>query len=367
MSQSIPQVKIQISEEEIQSVVEVMRTGHITQGSKVKLLEEHMSVLTRVPYAVATTNGTSALHTALHAIGIKKGDEVITSPLTFIATANAILMCGAIPIFADIDPQTYILDPQSVERVITKKTKAILVVNLYGQMAQYDELKNIANAHKLFIVEDSAQSINAEYKKEPSGSIGDIASFSFYATKNIMCGEGGMVTTKNEDFFIRAQQFRQHGQPQGTRYVYNGLGYNYRMTDIQAVIALEQLKHVDEITERRKSIAHTYSKGLAGIIGLELPKEYENISHVFHQYTIKVTEDFSKSRDELKEYLQSKSISTAIYYPQPLYEVAHLSQYKKIECSATEKVVNQVLSLPMYPSLTDSEIEYIIHSIRDIS
>src|SRR3990167_6008515 len=237
-----------IDNNEIKAVTKVFCSRQITQGKIVYNLEDIFAKFCGTKYAVATNSGTSALHTALYAIGIRPGDEVITTPFTFVATANAILMVGATPVLIDIDPKTYNLDPQKIEKAVTKKTRAIIAVNLYGQPADFDEINKIAKKHKLIVVEDAAQSVNTTYKTKRSGSFGDISCFSFYATKNITCGEGGMITTNNKSYFQKAKQFINHGQKTNGIYEYVDIGLNLRMTDIEAAILLEQLKKVDWIT-----------------------------------------------------------------------------------------------------------------------
>ncbi len=263
--------KILIDTPTKQAVVKVLDSGFIVQGPKISQLEAKFVALTGAKYAVAVSNGTAALHSALAVLGIGPGDEVITTPFTFVATANAILMCGATPVFADIDPVTYNLDPIAVEKVITKKTKAILVVNLYGLPANYQELKKIAKIYNLYLVEDAAQSVGASYYQKVSGSLADISCFSLYATKNLMCGEGGIITTNKKSLSQKIKRFRHHGQSETKRYHYDGLGYNYRLTDIAATIALGQLKHFSKQTARRQAIAQQYTHAFSNVPGLTPP------------------------------------------------------------------------------------------------
>jgi dTDP-4-amino-4,6-dideoxygalactose transaminase len=354
---------------EINAVIDVLKSGKLTQGEKVLHLEKEFIKLFGSKYAVAVTNGTSALHVALHAIGIMPGDEVITTPFTFVATANSILMAGAKPIFIDIDENTFNIDPLKIEKAITNKTRAILVVNIYGQPANYDHISRIAKRHNLLLVEDAAQSIGATYKKQVSGNLADISCFSLYATKNIMCGEGGMITTNCKEYSENARYFRQHGQDENDRYKYVGLGYNYRMTDIHAVIAIEQLKRLKIIIEKRRKIAKFYEKKLSNIQGLILPYISPDVGHVFHQYTLRITNNFAVSRKIFINYLKKNNIQANIYYPIPLFKFPHLRDHHLHDSDfpITNCVVNEVVSIPVHPLLSSTEIEFIAETIINCS
>lgn len=356
-----------INKRECHSVMLVLKSLKLVQGKKVAELEKKFNRLCNTKHAIATNNGTSALHTALHSIGLNLGDEVITTPFTFVATVNSIIMTGAKPVFVDIDEKTYNLDPKKIEKVITNKTKAILVVNLYGQPANYDEINLIAKKNNLVVVEDAAQSINAEYKNIKSGGLADIACFSLYATKNIMCGEGGMITTNNKKYFEKAHLFRQHGQDENKKYEYFGLGYNYRMMDLQAAIAIEQLKRLKFVTNKRQKNALFYNKNLATIPGIILPYVSPGISHVYHQYTIRLTQDFASNREQFINYLKKESICVGIYYPTPLHLVPHIAKYgyKKGDFPISELISSNVLSLPVHPQLSNKEAHYIINTIKE--
>lgn len=249
-----------ITDEEIEAVTEVLKSGMLAQGKKVEQFQKEFAQYTQSKYGVATSSGTTALHTALVAADIGPGDEVITTPFTFAATANSVLYSGAKPVFADIDPKTFNLDAASVEEKITDKTKAILPVHLYGQPADMDAICEVAQKHDLKIIEDAAQAHGAVYKGKKIGSIGDLGCFSFYPTKNITTGEGGMVTTNNEELAEKAGMVRAHGESQ--RYEHEILGYNYRMTDIAASIGLTQLKHIDEFNAKRNENAEYLTQHL---------------------------------------------------------------------------------------------------------
>src|SRR3989338_279922 len=364
----IPISKPFIGEEEINAVVSVLKSGTIAQGPKVAEAEAKFARLCGTRFAVATNSGTSALHSAIFAAGIKPGDEVITTPFTFIATANTILMHGAKPIFAHIKEESFNINPEEVKKKITRKTKAILAVDLYGNPCDYDSLNKIAKENNLVLVDDAAQSVNAEYKGKKAGNFADISSFSFYATKNITAGEGGMLTTSNEGFAEKARLMRQHGRSKMTNYEYSGLGYNYRMTDIAAAILLEQLKKADFITSKRIEIAAKLTKGLKGVKGIITPSAGDGAKHVFHQYTIRINNEFGIGRENIIEKLGSRGINTDVYYPKPLHLIEHFAAmgYKQGDFPAAEKAANEVLSLPVHPSLSDEDIRLIVDSIRDL-
>ncbi len=365
----IPLAKPIIGEEEINAVVRVLKSGMLAQGPVVKEFEEHFAAYCGTKYAIAVNSGTAALHAALYGLEVRTNDEVITTPFTFVATANSILMANAKPVFVDVDQQTYTIDPKLVESAITLKTKAILPVNLYGQMCDYDTLNAIAKKHHVAIIEDAAQSIGADWHTQRSGSLTAAAAFSLYATKNIMCGEGGVVTTNSEQVAELAKRMRHHGQSEKTRYQYFDLGYNYRMTDIHASIALEQLKKIAEITTKRIMNAQLLTEGLQNIHGIKTPHVTPQTTHVFHQYTILIEEEFPYSRDTFVELMKQKGIGCAVFYPKPLHLHPHFMRlgYKEGDFPIAEKLATHVVSLPVHPLLTIDEIKTIITTIREIA
>ena len=351
-----------ISDEEIEAVTEVLKSGMLAQGSKVDQFQKEFAEYTESRYGIATSSGTTALHTALVAAGIEKGDEVITTPFTFAATSNSILYSDATPVYADINPKTYTLDPSKIEEKITEKTKAILPVHLYGQSADMDPILEIAEKHDLKVIEDAAQAHGSKYKGKKIGSIGDLGCFSFYPTKNMTTGEGGIVTTNNEELAEKSSMIRAHGESK--RYEQSLLGYNYRMTDIAASIGLVQLKHIDEFNEKRNRNAAYLSEGLADVEGITTPTVDENAYHVFHQYTIRV----SKDRDNFKQFLTDNEIGTGVHYPIVLYKQPY---YQNLgitgNCPEAELAASQVISLPVHPSLTTDELDTIIETIKKCS
>ena len=359
----VPIAKPIIGEEEIENVVEVLKSGMIAQGPKVMEFEEKFANWIGAKYGIATNSGTSALHVALLACGIGEGDEVITTPFTFIASGNAIVYTGATPVFADIDLDTYTIDPDKIEDLITDKTKAILPVQLYGQAADMDKIREIAEKHDLKIIEDAAQAHGAEYNGEKVGTLGDIACFSFYPTKNMTTSEGGMITTNDEELAKKAQMFRAHGASE--RYHHDEIGYNFRMTDIAAAIGLAQLKVIDEFNDKRISNADYLNEQLKDVEGIVTPKSPDNYKHVYHQYTIRVEKG---NRDDWVEFLTNKGIGTGIHYPIPLY---NQPIYKKLgiegDCPLAEKAADNVISLPVHPSLTKEDLDLVVDAVKEAS
>jgi len=357
-----------IKKEEIRAVVRVLKSGMIAQGPIVAEFEKRFTDSCGIKYAVAVNSGTAALHCALYAAGINEGDEVITTPFTFVATANVIIMQRAKPVFVDILPDTFNIDPAKIEEKITKKTKAILPVDLYGQIYDVGAINKIAKKYKLKIIEDACQAHGAEFNHKKAGTFGDVGCFSFYATKNMITGEGGMMITNNEEYAELAKRFRHHGQSEKTRYQYFDLGFNYRMTDIAAAIGLEQLKKINDYNEKRIKNTQILTEGLKNIKGLITPIIKKNYKHVFHQYTIRVTDEFKMTRDELTNYLKEKEIGSAIFYPKPLHLHPHFKKfgYKKGDFPIAEKLSEECLSLPVHPLVSEKDIRFIIKTIKEI-
>ncbi|NOQ55620.1 MAG: aminotransferase class V-fold PLP-dependent enzyme [Nanohaloarchaea archaeon] len=359
----IPIAKPSIGVEEKKAVQDVLDSGMIAQGQKVKELEDDFAQYISTRYAIAITSGTSALHTTLLASGIKEGDEVITTPFTFTATANSILYCGARPVFADIDADTFNINPETIEEKITSKTKAVLVVHLFGNPCDMDKIKEVCNKHNLLLIEDACQAHGAEYKGQKVGSIGDCGVFSFYPTKNMTTGEGGMITTNNADIDRKCRIIRDHGQDGRDNQVM--LGYNYRMTDISAAIGVEQLKKLEGFIEKRINNAKMLNEGLKGIEGIIIPKIQADTRHVFNQYTIRVTDDFKVSRDELIQKLKDAGIGAFVYYPKPIYKQKYYLDLGYDEnLKNTENAAKEVLSMPVHPNVTKEDVKLIIDTIN---
>lgn len=355
-----------LSKKQINSVVEVLKSGHIVEGSVVIKLENELSTYCKAKHVVAVNSGTAALHCALYAAGVGPGDEVITTPFSFVATANPILFMGAKVVFADINDNDYNLDPTLVETKITKKTKAIIGVDLYGQPANYDKLRF---NESITLIEDACQAIGSSVSGRKAGNLADIGTFSFYATKNIMCGEGGAVVTNSDEFDVKSRRLRNHGQDASKRYQYFDIGYNYRLTDILAAIALPQIGKIDSITNTRQIRANRYIENLKEVSSIVLPTVDSHVSHCFHQFTINLSDSFPVSRDKLITIFNKHNIFPGIYYPNPL----HLQpQFKKFgyhqgDFPKAENVSKRVISLPVHPKVSLKEIDKISEIIIKIS
>ena len=352
-----------IEKEEEQVVLDVLKSGVIAQGPKVEEFEKNFADYCNTKYAAAVNSGTAALHIALMAMGIKEGDEVITTPFSFIASANCILYVNAKPVFADIDEKTFNISPESVKEKINSKTKAIIPVHLYGQPCDMKAIIEIAQDHNLNILEDACQAHGAEYENKRVGSFGDAAAFSFYPTKNMTTSEGGIITTNNKEIAEKSKIYRNHGQIK--RYEHEFLGYNLRMTDICAAIGIEQLKKLDKFNQKRIENAKYLSRKLKNIKGIEVPYVQSNVKHVFHQYTVKIE---NGKRDEINKKLNDAGIGTGIHYPIPINDQPF---YKKISYNADEtpvakETVKKVLSLPIHQSVTKENLDYIAEKLKEI-
>jgi perosamine synthetase len=347
-----------IGDEEKKAVLEVLDSGIIAQGPKVKEFEDGFAKMCGVKHAIATTNGTTALHLALLAHDIGPGDEIITSPFTFIASANSILFVGATPVFIDIDPKTFNLDASLIEAAITPKTKAILPVQLYGLCCDMDAIMSIAEKHNLVVIEDACQAHGSEFKGKKAGSFGT-GTFSLYPTKNITSAEGGMITTNDDAIMEKCRVVRNHGMRR--RYYHDELGYNFRMTDVHAAIGNAQLAKLDKYNQKRKENAKFYNEHLKGVSVPYVPIGY---THVYHQYTVRVPDG---RRDDLREFLKAKEIGSEIYYPVPIHKQGFYMEmfgdekvYPETEFAATE-----VLSIPVHPSLSKEDLELVASSINE--
>ena len=346
-----------IGDEEKQAVLEVLDSGMLAQGPRVKAFEEAFAEMCGVEHAVATSSGTTALHIALLANGIGPGHEVITTPFTFIASANSVLFTGAKPVFVDIDPVTFNVNPAQIEAAITPQTKAIMPVHLFGLVADMDPILEIAERHDLIIVEDACQSHAAEYKGQRAGTFGT-GTFSLYPTKNITSAEGGMITTDDDEIATNCRVIRQHGMRR--RYYHDELGFNFRMTDVHAPIGLAQLQKLDQFTAARIENAHYLSEHLAGVI---TPVEPEGRTHVFHQYTIRVSDG---RRDDLIDHLHENDIGSGVYYPVPIHkQTFYVNELGYDETfPEAEKAAEEVISLPVHPALSQDDLDKIIETVN---
>jgi perosamine synthetase len=357
---TIPVAAPQIGDEEKNAVMAVLDSGQLAQGPVVEAFEHEFASWCGVRHAVAVNSGTAALHLLLLANGIKEGDEVITSPFTFVASANAALFVGARPVFVDIEPETYCLDPARVEAAITPRTRAIMAIDLYGHPAAIPELRAIADRHHLVLIEDACQAHGAAIGDRKAGALGVGATFSFYPTKNMTTGEGGMVTTDDADIAERVTMLRQHGASH--RYHHDLLGFNFRMTDIAAAIGRSQLAKLDRWNERRRRNASLLDEGLAGIGGVTTPRERQGYRHVYHQYTVRLARD----RDGFQSRLRELGVGTAVHYAVPVHrQPLFLSLgYGDVAMPEAEQAASHVLSLPVHPALTDGDLDRIVESVR---
>lgn len=359
----IPIAKPQLGKEEKKAVLEVLNSGILAQGDRVREFEELFAKFVGTKYAVATSNGTTALHLSLLALGIGQGDEVITTPFTFIASANSILYTGAKPIFVDIDEDTFNINPDLIERSITSKTKAILPVHLFGLPSDMGKIRKIAKKYNLYVIEDACQAHGAKIANHSAGSIGDVGCFSFYPTKNMTTGEGGIVTTNNKKLADKTRLLREHGMK--IKYHHDVLGYNFRMTNLAAAIGICQLKKLPAFNKKRIQNAKYLSRYLTHVHGIKIPKIPENHQHVFHQYTIRVDKDYRMSRDKLILHLHEKGIGSSVHYPIPVNKQKVYKDFGVTDkLPVAEKAANEVLSLPVHPGLTKRDLDKIIAALK---
>ena len=355
----IPLSKPFIGEAEKQQVLAVLDSAMLAQGEKVAALEARFASLCQVKHAVATSSGTTALHLALLAHGLGPGDEVITSPFTFIASVNSIIYVGATPVLVDIDERSFNLDPARVEAALTPRTKAIMPVHLYGQLCDMAALTALAERYNLSIIEDAAQAVGATYQNKPAGSFGT-GCFSLYATKNVMAGEGGMVTTDDDQIARRVRLLRQHGMAR--RYEHQMLGYNFRLSDLHAAIGLAQMDRLADFTARRRANAAHLSRHLESVI---VPCISPDCGHVWHQYTVRVPQDAPFTRDEAVQKLAEMGVGSGIFYPIPVHQQGYMRQkYGPKHLPVAEKLAGQVLSLPVHPLLSQQDLATIVEAVN---
>jgi dTDP-4-amino-4,6-dideoxygalactose transaminase len=348
-----------IGDEEKKLVMEVLESGMLAQGPKVAALEEAFAELCDVKHAIATTSGTTALHTALLAQDIGPGDEVITTPFTFIASANSVLFTGATPVFVDIDPETYNINPKLIEDAITPNTKAILPVHLYGYVSDMDAIMDIAERHNLVVIEDACQAVGAKFKGKKAGSFGT-GTFSLYATKNVMSGEGGMITTDDDEIAEKCRLIRSHGMK--VRYYHDMLGYNYRMSDLHAAIGLAQMHRLEEFKAIRQKNAAYLNEHIHSVITPVVKPEYE---HVWHQYTIRV--DGDRDRDEAVKQLNEAGIGTGIFYPVPVHQQGYMREIVgDYHLPVAERLAKEVISLPVHPQVTQEDLVKIVTEVNKL-
>lgn len=368
----IPYGRQTIEEDDIQAVVDVLRSDYLTTGPKIAEFEKMVADYVGAKYAVAISNGTSALHAACFAAGIQPGDEVITTPLTFAASSNCVLYCGGTPVFADVDLKTYNIDPEDIRRKITDKTKAIIAVHLAGQPCDMDEIHKIAKEHDLLVIEDGAHALGSVYKGKKVGTLSDMTTFSFHPVKPITTGEGGMIVTDNEEFYQKMMLFRSHGITRDenlmTRndgswfYQQLDLGYNYRITDIQCALGCSQMKKLDRFLARRKEIVARYNEAFADCENIIIPYQLPETESGWHLYIVQVK---NCDRRKVFEALREHGIAVNVHYiPVYLHPYYQEHGYKDVHCRNAEEVYSHIISLPLYPTLTEEQQQYVIETLK---
>ncbi len=369
-----------IDESDIEEVAAVLRSDYITCGPKVEELERNLENYTGAKYAVAVSNGTAALHCACIAAGIGVGDEVITTSLTFAASANCALYCGAKPIFADINLDTYNIDPESIRAHITEKTKAVVAVDFTGQAVQYREIREICNEYNLIFIEDAAHSIATKYDGKQVGSLADMTCFSFHPVKTITGGEGGAITTNNEEFNRKLVLARTHGithdevmmeeAPHEGPWYYEeiSLGYNYRMTDFQAALIVSQMRKLDKFANRRKEIVRQYNEAFSGLPEIILQKEIPESDTCRHLYIIRLDlNGLTCTRREFFDAMSAENVQCQVHYV-PVYWFPYYRNlgYRKGICPNVEEVYKGIMSLPLYPKMTDQDVDDVIYAVNKV-
>ncbi len=366
----LPYSTQQISDEDIKAVIETLKSPYLTTGPKVSEFEKVVADYVGATYAVAFSNGTAALHAACYAAGITQGDEVITTPITFAASANCVRYMGGEVVFADIDEDTYNLDPKEVEKKITSKTKAIIPVDFTGQPVDIDAFMELGKKHNIVIIEDGAHSLGATYKGCKVGATADMTMFSFHPVKPITTGEGGMIVTNNRTYYEKLRLFRGHGitqtdyaKEQGDWYYeMTDLGYNYRMTDIQAALGMSQMNRLDEFIEKRQELAHLYTEKINQLTTLSAPKQLANTQSGWHLYSAQLDENaLGKTRKEVFEDLRNANIGVHVHYI-PVYWHPYYQElgYKRGICPKAEKWYEHALTLPLHPQMNEEDIDFIL-------
>ena len=370
----IPYGKQTIEQDDIQAVVDVLKSDFLTTGPQIAEFEQTVADYVGAKYAVAISNGTSALHAACFAAGIRPGDEVITTPLTFAASANCVLYCGGTPVFADVDPKTYNIDPEDIRRKITDRTKAIIAVHLAGQPCDMDAIHSIAREHGLIVIEDGAHALGSVYKGKKVGSMSDMTTFSFHPVKPITTGEGGMIVTDNEDFYKKMILFRSHGITRDdsimTRndgpwfYQQFDLGYNYRITDIQCALGCSQMKKLDRFLARRKEIVARYNEAFADCDNIITPYQLSDTESGWHLYIVQVK---NCDRRQVFENMREKGIGVNVHYI-PVYMHPYYQEhgYENVHCANAEEIYSHIISLPLYPGLTSEQQDYVIDTLKSL-
>ena len=364
-----------IDDEDIASVVRVLKSDWITQGPKVDEFEEKVAEYCGARYAVAVSSGTAALHAACSVAGISQGDEAITTPITFAATANSVIYCGGKPVFADIREETLNIDVKEIEKKLSSKTKAILPVDFAGHPADLDEIRAIAEERKLIVIEDACHALGAEYNGKKIGSLSDMTVFSFHPVKHITTGEGGMVLTDNEEFYEKLKVFRHHGIVKDNlgkgpwHYDIYNPGYNFRITDFQCALGISQMKKLDRFVKRRREIAARYNQAFAGMKELVTPIEGEDVKAAYHIYVIQLrTELLKVGRKELFKALRAEGIGVNVHY-MPLHLHPYYQKefgYKKGDYPNAERYYERAITLPIFPKMGDRDVDDVIEAVYKV-
>lgn len=368
-----------IDDADIAAVVEVLKSDYLTCGPKTAEMEKKLCEITGAKYCVAVSNGTTALHIAALAAGVKEGDEVITTPITFAASANCILYCGGTPVFADIDPNTYNIDPKSIRDKITPKTKAVIAVDFSGQAADMGPIREICDEYNLALIEDAAHSIGTMYDNKAVGSIADITTFSFHPVKTVTCGEGGAVTTNSKELYDKLVLAHSHGITRDRNQMQNptdapwyneqvSLGYNYRITEIQAGLLLSQLEKLPSFSKRRKEIVARYNEALKSYPQVQIQEEIPASDTTRHLYILRLRSELSKcNRREMFDALWAEGVRCQVHYL-PVYWHSHYENlgYPKGLCPNAEKYYEESLSLPLYPAMSDEDVESVITAVKKV-
>lgn len=369
-----------IDEADIQAVVDVMRSEALTCGPKIGELERKLCELTGAKYAVVCSNGTAALHIACLAAGVGAGDEVITTPITFAASANCALYCGARPVFADIDPETYNIDPASVEKCVTEKSRAVVAVDFTGQSVELDPLLKLCREKNMVLIEDGAHVIGTKYKGKANGSIADMTTFSFHPVKTVTGGEGGAVLTNSEEYYQKLLLYRAHGITRDESlmehlsdgawyYEQIALGYNYRLTDMQAALIISQLDKLDMFSKRRKEIVSRYNEAFSKVPGIFIQKEIPGSDTTRHLYILRIKpEELTIDRKRFFEALGAENVCGNVHYI-PTYYFPYYEKmgYKRGICPNAEKLYEEIITLPLYYAMTDEDVESVIKAVEKIA
>jgi perosamine synthetase len=375
----IPFAKPVIGQDEIEAVEKVLRSGMLAEGKVSRKFEEAFAKYIGTKYATVTSNGTTALSTALEALNIQPGDEVITSPFTFIASANTIAMVGAIPVFVDVDPRTYNIDPDKIEEAVTGKTRAIMPVHIFGMPADMKRIMEIADAHDLLVLEDACQAHGGEIDGKKVGSWGHAASFSFYATKNIMTGEGGMITTDDEELYDRMLMVKNHGRGKQGGYSHYRIGYNNRMMDIVSAIGLSQMKHINDLQKKRYGTAKMYDDFFSEFDEITPQMEPEGVKSAYHLYA-PLLESRKMNRDEMVQALRNEGVGSRAVYALPCHKqdtyltiqnwrwakFVNYPDYSKVSLPHSEDIGRRHFDIPVHPNLTEDELQHIRTAFKKI-